>query len=151
MNVYKSKSAADYLNVKFPEPMNYWQNFLINNRNPIRNPPYRIPFGKISGCIVYSEQDLQDFFDWEHHRRKNDLKLSRYIHSFKSSFDYLESNRRFSREFKGDVHVVRDYETNKSYISLNLRKVIPRYKLSIDDAKHLIWQLQEAIKEINSK
>lgn len=89
MNIYKTSLAAEFLNNKLPESLVYWHNFLINNRKLNRKPAYRITCVKIGGDIVYSENDLLHFIEWENYRKIYSIGRSRYAYILKMSFDQI--------------------------------------------------------------
>jgi hypothetical protein len=58
--------AAQALHNIFPDrSVDQWIMWLQNNRNNSRSTPYRIPFTRLSGCVVYNTEDLDRFADWE--------------------------------------------------------------------------------------
>ena len=151
MNLYKTVPAALFIDGKFPESLEYWRNFLINNRRPGRNPAYRIPCEKLSGDIVYTEEALLQFIEWEQHRREGSIGLSRYTYLDKRQFDFHVSNNRFSKEFEGFFSTEIDSKTNKPFISLRLHNPRHVYTLDLEKAEHLRDMLNNIIDKIQSK
>lgn len=91
MKFFKTLQAAIFINTEIPESLEYWRNFLINNRRPGRNPAYRIPCEKLSGDMVYSEEELLQFIEWERFRKSLSIKRSRYSYLHKATFDLNKS------------------------------------------------------------
>jgi hypothetical protein len=91
MNLYKTVPAALFINEMLPESLEYWRNFLINNRRSGRNPAYRIPCKKLSGDMIYSEEELLQFIEWEKYRKILSIERSRYSYFHKATFDLNNS------------------------------------------------------------
>lgn len=151
MKHYITKHAAEFINLKVTESFTYWTNFLINNRNKSRNPPYRIPYDKVGGDVIYSEMDLLHFIEWENYRRKGTLKINRYTQFEKLNFDFHESSQRFSKDFSCFFQIEKDIKTKKQFIILNIHRPIPAYRLSLEEAEHLKALISDVIQKLNSK
>ena len=150
MNLYKTSQAATFINTELQESLEYWHNFLLNNRKLNRNPAYRIPCDRLSGDTVYSEEELLHFIEWEKYRRSGSIGLSKYTYLNKMNFDWLYSSKRFSRKFSCVLSIEKDQKTYKPFISFRLHFPIPIYKLTIDEAKFLRSSLDDVIKKIKS-
>jgi hypothetical protein len=53
-----------------------WATWLQNNRNNARQVPYRIPFERIEGLVVYAEKELEKFVEWDRRREVGTRTLS---------------------------------------------------------------------------
>jgi hypothetical protein len=93
MNLYKTISAAEFINAEIPKSLEYWLYFLINNRKLTRNPAFRIPYSKVKGNIVYSEKELLHFIEWEKYRKILSIERSRYSYLHKATFDLNNSTK----------------------------------------------------------
>lgn len=150
MNFYKTLQAAKFINTELQESLEYWHNFLLNNRKLNRNPAYRIPCQRLSGDIVYSEEELLHFIEWEKYRKNGSIGLSKYTYLYKMDFDWLYSSKRFSKQFSSVLSIELDPETRKPFISFRLHTPIPIYKLTIAEAELLKKNLDEVIKKLKS-
>ena len=75
--LFTTQAASEWLNEAIPgESPQYWQQSLINNRRPDRNPAHRIPFSMMGRSAVYALEALQEFAEFEKFRRLGVLKLS---------------------------------------------------------------------------
>lgn len=150
MQLYTTKKAAEFLYKKLGESFSYWFNYLVNNRNKNRNPAFRLSFDKMAGDIVYQEEELLHFIEWETYRRSGSIGLSRYTFIYKRIFDLNQSSKRQSRPFSGFLQVEKDLYTNKPFISFNLNNPIQAYKLTLEEAESLKSQLTNAIHNLKS-
>lgn len=137
MNLYKTSQAATFINTELQESLEYWHNFLLNNRKLNRNPAYRIPCDRLSGDTAYSEDELLHFIEWEKYRRSGSIGLSKYTRGYKVDFYWLYSSKRFAKEFSCVLSIERNEEIYKPFISFHLHPSRSVYKLTIEEVKYL--------------
>ena len=62
VNVMTAQKLSDAIPSKTPEQWTLW---LQNNRNLARRSPYRIPYQKMGGAIVYSSEEIDRYIEWK--------------------------------------------------------------------------------------
>lgn len=133
--------AAKWLFKKQPlKSENAWIQYLKNNRRNDRNPPYKIPFTKISGEAYYLLKDLNEFFSWEKFRVKREIRNSRYAGMDKFNYElfYNEIGFKNGTDFVVTTNIYKD----KPYVNLAFSSARVTFKLSVTEVRELVEDLQ---------
>lgn len=146
MQSINSRDAEAILQEALPEKPNYWKRFLTNNRDPNRNPPYRIPFERSTdGSVRYVREDLSKFVEWEKSRRLGSVKLTGRAAEVMRAFGIGEAGSMAGRKFDFSLTEQIDPITKTPYLQLVLTNPLMVFRLEIDEAKVLRQLLDENI------
>jgi len=143
INTVTAKTLSEELPNKTFEQ---WMLWLQNNRNMARRAPYRIPYERMSGAVLYKSEEISKFIEWE---------KSRHIGKFKTTGRAAEVMRAFGigeasggangRKLKCSINPQASQANNKAFIQMIIDDPLLVFKLDISQAEDLCKEMQEAI------
>ncbi len=147
-----TQAAAAALHEAIPEPEGYWARFLMNNKRPDRNPPFRVEFVKMGGGVLYPRKALADFIAWEKSRRLGTTKLTGRAAEALRAFGIGEAGGGTTgRSLECTVHPQQDPTTGQPYIQLIVKNPLLVFHLNVGQAEELIRELQSAVNATKGK
>lgn len=141
-----TQAAAAALHEAIPEPEGYWARFLMNNKRPDRNPPFRVEFVKMGGGVLYPRKALADFIEWEKSRRLGTMKLTGRAAEALRAFGIGEAGGGTTgRSLDCTIHPQQNPTTGQPYIQLIVKNPLLVFHLDVEQAEELIRELQGAV------
>lgn len=151
-DLLSTQAAAAALHEAIPEPEGYWARFLMNNKRPDRNPPFRVEFVKMGGGVLYPRKALADFIAWEKSRRLGTTKLTGRAAEALRAFGIGEAGGGTTgRSLECTVHPQQDPTTGQPYIQLIVKNPLLVFHLNVGQAEELIRELQSAVNATKGK
>lgn len=151
-DLFSTQAAAEMLHEAIPEPKGYWARFLMNNKRPDRNPPFRVEFVKMGGGVLYPRKALADFIGWEKTRRLGDLKLTGRAAEVMRAFGIGEAGGgSIGRSLDCSIHPQNNPTTGKPYVQLIVKDPLLVFHLETEQAEAIIRELQGAVTSCKGK
>jgi hypothetical protein len=151
-DLLSTQVAASVLQEAIPEPEGYWSRFLVNNKRPDRNPPFRVEFVKMGGGVLYPRRALADFVEWEKSRRLGAMKLTGRAAEVMRAFGIGEAGGGTTgRRLDISIHPQQNPSTGEPYLQLIVKDPLLVFHLEIEQAEAIIRELRDAVNSCKGK
>lgn len=148
--LYNTGAAAEWLDKALPgETPDYWRHQLINNRRNDRKHPHVIPHATLGKrMVVYTEEALAEFVEFERARRIGAIKLSPRVAEVVAAFGLGEGGGSGTgRKLQYSVEGLTDIDGDQShFVRLITYNPLRYWRLSPEEAVALADELVRASK-----
>lgn len=147
-----NSAAPDLLASLYPEAgktPSQWATWLTNNRNQSRQVPYRIPYERLEGLVVYKIEELHKFIEWDKRRDLGTRTLSPRAAEALRAFGGTEHGR----PFKGGAAILATDATGVVFVQMAINEPLTVFAMTPDQAIAFgseLLEAGEAAKQISS-
>jgi hypothetical protein len=144
--------AAKTLHQMFPaRTADGWAMWLQNNRNQTRAVPYRIPFTRAHGAVMYARADLDRFAEWERSKSLGKTKLTDKAAAALAAYGIgTDQGGAYGRALSCMVTPAAT-EAGVMFVRLTIDNPLAVFRLGADQAAAIGQQLLDAAGQVRTK
>lgn len=123
-----------------------WMLWLQNNRNLARRAPYRIPYERMSGAVIYKNEEILKFIEWQKGRQIGKFKSIGRTAEVMKAFGIGETGGSATgRKLKCSLSPQIDQANSKPFIQLIVEEPLLVFKMDIKQAEAMCKELMKVI------